>query len=167
MNWADIELLALDFDGVFTDNRVSVDEHGNEWVTCSRGDGEGIAKARQHLSIVVISAEKHPVASARCRKLQIPIHLAVEDKLAALKELNYSPEQVAYVGNDLRDIPCIEWAGIGIAVADAFPEVLDVADYVCQNSGGYGAVREVCERLLKARGKWEVPRQGYLENWRD
>ncbi len=149
-----IRLLVLDFDGVMTDNRVLVSQDGVESVMCHRGDGMGIEKLRQAgIPVVVISKESNPVVSARCHKLGIPCFQNTTDKLATLKQVaeehNVELAKTAYVGNDVNDIACIEAAGVGVAVADAYPEVKAVADIVTQATGSEGAVREVADLLLR------------------
>jgi 3-deoxy-D-manno-octulosonate 8-phosphate phosphatase (KDO 8-P phosphatase) len=90
----------------------------------------------------------------------VHLQLGVEDKVTAyesiLKKLSVSDEEVAYVGDDLPDLPLIRRAGLGLAVADAAPEVRSAAHVVLRSGGGQGAVRETCERILKAKGAWRV-----------
>ena len=149
-------LLALDFDGVMTDNRVLVDQDGREAVWVHRGDGWGIARLREAgVSVVVISAETNPVVAARCRKLQIDSIQGCDDKLIALqllaRERNIDRESIAYVGNDANDLDCLKWVGLPIAVADAESEVRAVAKRITTRAGGWGAVREVADWILGAR----------------
>lgn len=151
-----IELLALDFDGVLTDNRVLVDQDGHEAVWCHRGDGWGIARLLEAgVSVVVISTETNPVVAARCRKLGIPVVQGCGDKQAALQSMadarHLGPEHVAYVGNDVNDLACLRWAAVPIAVADAVPGVRAIARLITATPGGYGAVREVADWILAAR----------------
>ena len=150
-----IELLVLDFDGVVTDNRVWVDEEGHEMVAANRGDSlimRTLEKAGTQ--VVILSSEVNPVVAARARKMKIEaIHgVGLEDKAAVLqnllKERKIDPLHVAYIGNDLNDLPCFDEVGWAIAVADAQPEVLRAADFVTQKTGGHGAVREVCDLIL-------------------
>ncbi|MEM6730035.1 MAG: HAD hydrolase family protein [Myxococcota bacterium] len=155
--FADLDLVAFDFDGVMTDDTVIVREDGLEAVTANRGDGMGILRLKQAgVRAVVISKEKNVVVAARCRKLDIPCHHGIDDKLTLFKDLaakeNVRQERIAFVGNDVNDIECIQWAGVGIAVANSRPEVLAVADWVTAAKGGHGAVREVCERVIAAKG---------------
>lgn len=151
-----VELLVLDFDGVLTDNRVEVSQEGKESVVCHRGDGLGIERLRQEsIPVVVISKEANPVVSARCHKLGIPCFQNAADKLSVLKQAakahNVDLDKVAYVGNDVNDIACIEAVGVGVAVADAHPMVAAVADIVTEAVGGGGAVREICDLILESR----------------
>jgi len=153
-------LLALDFDGVLTDNRVWVDQEGREAVTASRGDSMGINLVKKAgVEVIVISTEVNPVVEARCRKMQVPAFTGTWDKKGVLKkymeEHGFSSGEVVFLGNDVNDLPCFSIAGCAVAVADAEPEVLRHADLVLSHRGGYGAVRELCDRilLLKETGK--------------
>lgn len=153
---AGVELLALDFDGVMTDNTVVVSQDGGEAAVCHRGDGWGIARLKeQSVEVVVISTEQNPVVQARCAKLGLPCVHGVDDKLAVLKKYaadrSLSPAQVAYVGNDVNDRECMQWAGFSIAVGDAFPEIRRLAGIVTNQRGGRGAVREVCDMIIAAK----------------
>lgn len=153
---ARVQLLALDFDGVMTDDRVLVDETGREAVLCSRSDGMGIGRVKEAgVEVVVLSKETNPVVTARCRKLGIACTQSLDDKLPVLQALaaerGLEPHQVAYVGNDLNDAPPLGWVGVPIAVGDARPEARAVARWTTTRPGGFGAVREVCEWLISAR----------------
>ncbi|VVB99041.1 haloacid dehalogenase-like hydrolase [uncultured archaeon] len=154
---ANIRLLALDFDGVLTDNRVLVNEKGEESVFCSRSDGYGISHVAKPagIEVMVISLETNGVVEARCRKLGVECLTGRKDKLAALKSAcaarGISLVETCFVGNDATDIECIEKAGFGVCVADAEPGLAGKADYVTKKQGGKGAVREVCELLADAK----------------
>jgi N-acylneuraminate cytidylyltransferase len=150
-----IRMYVFDFDGVFTDNRVYVDQLGIESVSCSRADGLGIEHLlKSGLNAAVLSAEVNPVVSARCRKLRLPVQQGVREKEYALRDLAASRglalEQIAYVGNDVNDLECLRIAGVSIAPADAHPDVLKIADLVLLKAGGHGAVREICELAIAA-----------------
>ncbi|MBN1166552.1 MAG: HAD hydrolase family protein [Methanospirillaceae archaeon] len=149
-----IRFIAFDFDGVFTDNMVYTFEDGKEAVKSSRFDGEGLQKLRDlGIEMAVISAEKNPVVIARCRKLKIPCYNGCDDKLTVLqdiiKEKNITMKYVAYVGNDIRDIPCLLHVEIPIVVCDAHPDVFPYASYITSRPGGTGAVREICDMISK------------------
>jgi YrbI family 3-deoxy-D-manno-octulosonate 8-phosphate phosphatase len=154
-----VRLVAFDFDGVFTDNTVYVWQNGEEAVRCSRSDGLGLQKLeRVRIPAVIISTEINPVVSARSRKLGIRCLQGCQDKLEALgtvvRELGISLSQVAFVGNDINDLPCLNSVGLPIVVRDAHPDVIPCARYQTTARGGHGAVREVCdlfERVLKSR----------------
>jgi N-acylneuraminate cytidylyltransferase len=149
-----VAALVLDFDGVLTDNRVSVDQDGRESVFCSRADGLGLELLRNAgLPLLVLSKEQDPVVAARCRKLRVRCEQGVEAKLPALlaycAELGVAPEHVVYVGNDINDLECLRAVGCGAAVADAHPEALRAAKLVLSAHGGAGAVRELCDLILE------------------
>jgi D-sedoheptulose 7-phosphate isomerase len=152
----DISLVVFDFDGVMTDNRVRVHQSGDEAVWCHRGDGLGIARLREAgFDVIVLSTETNPVVAARCRKLNIQAIQSCDDKLTALQQFaakrNLSAGQIAYLGNDINDLACMQWVGWPIAVADALSDVRAVAKWVTRLPGGGGAVREVADRLVAAR----------------
>lgn len=157
----EVSLVAFDFDGVFTNNMVYVFEDGSEAVRCFRGDGIGLRKLeRAGIETVIISTEINPVVTARSRKLEVHCVQGCEDKRAALdaiiQERGLSLAQVAYVGNDINDLPCLTCVGLPIVVADAHPDVVPLALYQTQTRGGQGAVREICdlfERVLAADRK--------------
>jgi YrbI family 3-deoxy-D-manno-octulosonate 8-phosphate phosphatase len=147
--------LAMDFDGVFTDNRVLVSQDGTESVACSRGDGMGLERLRkQGLPMVVISKEANPVVQRRCEKLLLPCFNGIEEKRSLL--LRWCEEQgldighVIYVGNDVNDLECLRAAGCGVVVADAHPEARRCADVVLETAGGHGALRELADLLQAA-----------------
>jgi N-acylneuraminate cytidylyltransferase len=151
-----IELVIFDFDGVVTDNRVWTDQDGREMVAASRSDSMKFKEMRERgIELLVLSSEPNPVVQARAKKLGVEaIHgIGMQDKGRVMREVlerkNVEAENVVYVGNDLNDLPCFEIAGWSVAVADAYPEVLRAADYVLKTAGGHGAVREVCELILK------------------
>lgn len=149
------KLLVFDFDGVFTDNRVYVSEDGGESVACWRSDGLGLSKVRKlGIPIWVISTEKNPVVNARCKKLQINCIQKCDDKLAALKTLTKkyecSLEETLFTGNDINDQHCLKSVGLSFVVADAHPDVVAFSRYITLNSGGRGAVREICDLVTFA-----------------
>jgi 3-deoxy-D-manno-octulosonate 8-phosphate phosphatase (KDO 8-P phosphatase) len=152
-----IRLIAFDFDGVFTDNKVYLFQDGSEAVCCFRGDGIGLDKLKRlGIETVILSTEPNPIVGVRSRKLGIRCVQGCNDKRAALEaiveELGLTIEQVAYVGNDLNDLTCLAAVGLPMVVQDAHPDVVAVALYRTQVAGGQGAVREVCdlfERVLK------------------
>ncbi len=151
----DIRLLVLDFDGVITDNRVWVNETGQEMVAANRGDSLIMRKLKQSgTDVVILSSEVNPVVAMRARKMKVEaIHgVGLEDKRAVLenllKEREIDPVHVAYMGNDINDLPCFDLVGWSVAVADAQPEVIRAADFVTTKTGGHGAVREICDLIL-------------------
>lgn len=148
-----IKLLALDFDGVLTNNTVIVDENGIESVICNRSDSLGIELLKKRgIEVIVISKEANKVVKARCDKLKIPFVQGIEDKLSILKKevkkRGLDSKDVCFVGNDANDIECIKYVGLGVAVNDAYPEVKNAAKLVAQKNGGHGAVREIIDYIL-------------------
>jgi YrbI family 3-deoxy-D-manno-octulosonate 8-phosphate phosphatase len=148
-------LVALDFDGVFTDNRVHVDERGIESVTCHRGDGHGLSRLKERLPVVVLSTERNPVVAARCQKLGLECEQGLgERKFEALRSyasrLDIDLSEVLFVGNDVNDLECMRAVGTPVAVADAVPEARAVAHAVLSREGGDGALRELSDALLAA-----------------
>jgi YrbI family 3-deoxy-D-manno-octulosonate 8-phosphate phosphatase len=151
------KLLVLDFDGVLTDNRVWVNEAGEETVVFDRGDGLGLSLLRDAgVDVLVLSTEENPIVGARCRKLRIPYQQGLSDKGAALQrwvtEHDIDLADVAYVGNDVNDLGCLEIVGLAVAVPDSHPEVLATADITLTRPGGHGAVREICD-LIRSFGE--------------
>jgi len=151
-----IKFLAFDFDGVFTDNRVWINQSGHESVVCYRSDGIGISKLRSlGVTMLVISSEKNPVVKQRCDKLNIECINGVNDKWKILKnrlcseKIDYA--YCGYMGNDIQDIECMQECGYSFSVNDAYEEVKKVADYITKRNGGYGAVREVCDLIYKIK----------------
>jgi 3-deoxy-D-manno-octulosonate 8-phosphate phosphatase (KDO 8-P phosphatase) len=150
-----LSAIVFDFDGVFTDNTVRVDQNGIESVTCWRGDGLGLGRVRDSgIRLLILSTEENPVVSMRAAKLKTECICGVTDKARALRswasDQNLSLANIAYVGNDINDISAFQCVGLPIAVADAYPEVLSYVKYTTAARGGYGAVREVCDLVRAA-----------------
>lgn len=146
--------VALDFDGVFTDNRVIVFQDGREAVFCSRSDGWGLAELRDMgIPIAVISSEKNTVVAARCEKLDIECVHGVDDKLSVLKQWaakrKVDLRNVVYVGNDVNDLACMQAVGCPVVVADSHPVALKFGKIVLKSKGGDGALRELCDLIIK------------------
>jgi N-acylneuraminate cytidylyltransferase len=148
-----IRLLVMDFDGVLTDNRVWVNDKGEEMVAANRSDSLGLNIMREKTGVecLVISKERNLVVEARCRKMNVPVLQAVDDKASALSKVMHEkgikPEEVIYVGNDTNDLPCFPVAGFAVAPSDSHPDVLRRADMILTQKGGHGAVRELCDIL--------------------
>lgn len=151
-------LLALDFDGVMTDDRVYVGEDGREQVACTRGDGLGVTLLkRAGLPVVILSTETNPVVTARANKLKVECIQGIRDKTREFERLIQSrkilPADVVFVGNDVNDIGCLRMSGCGLVVADAHPLAKAAAKGILTHPGGKGAVREIAELLLLRLGK--------------
>ena len=152
----EVKLLILDFDGVLTDNRVWVDQEGGEMVAANRSDSFGINLLKEAgVETLVISKETNPVVAARCRKMEIPCFQGEDDKASVLKSIlqnqRIDSDKVIYCGNDVNDLPCFPLVGWAAVVADSLPEVSRNADFVLSKHGGHGAVRELCDLILKTR----------------
>ena len=150
---ADIDLLVTDFDGVLTDNRVTVSDDGHESVVCNRADGIGSDLLRAAgLPLLILSTETNPVVSVRGAKLGIEVVQACADKGTALSELvagrGLDPGRVMYVGNDVNDLGALAVAGWPVVPADAHPDVVGHARLVLAAAGGAGVLRELASLLL-------------------
>lgn len=148
-----IELIAFDFDGVLTDNRVLVFSDGDEAVICNREDGLAFDTFRAFgLRAIILSTERHGVVAARAWKLRIPVLQAQADKSAALAEYAGSNDidlkNVMFVGNDVNDLKVMGCVGFPVAVADAHPLVKSCACIVLKRRGGAGVAREIAEDIL-------------------
>ena len=163
-----IRLLLLDVDGVMTDGRLGFDGAGREFKSFYARDGIGIRLIqRAGLRVGILSGRRAKVVELRARELGIDLlRQKVQDKARGLKEIlkkeKLRPDQICYVGDDLVDLPVLTRVGLAVAVADAAPEVKAVAHVLTRKPGGMGAVREVCEILLKAQGKWKAGVQKYF-----
>ena len=153
---ASVKLVAFDFDGVFTDNTVSVTQDGVESVRCWRSDGLGLTRLRQvGVQVLIISTESNPIVTVRAKKLEIYCKQSVENKatsiLQSCKEFGISPENTMFVGNDINDIPAFNVVGVPVAVADAYLETHPHIIYRTTKPGGFGAVRELCDLIFRAK----------------
>ena len=150
---SDISLIAFDFDGVLTDNRVFVFQDGREAVVCSRADGMGFEFLEKiGFPTVIVSRETNPVVAARARKTNTPVLSATTDKDAALNEYcrreAIDRSRVMFVGNDVNDLNLLRSVLHPVAVADAHPLVIETAKYTLETNGGDGVVREIIENLI-------------------
>lgn len=154
-----IRLLILDVDGVLSDGLIYMGNNGEELKAFNVRDGYGIRCAlTSGINIAIITGRKAKLVEDRCATLGIThLYQGQSDKLLAYRELleklALSPDEVAYVGDDLIDWPVMAEIGLSVAVADAHPLLLPRAHYVTRIDGGRGAVREVCDLLLLAQGK--------------
>lgn len=151
-----VQLVVFDFDGVFTDNTVYVSQDGTESVRCWRSDGLGLARLKHaNVETAIVSTETNPVVEARGRKLSMRCMQGCDDKLATLqtlaRELGITLDRVAFVGNDVNDLACLNAVGLPIVVHDAHADVVAAAHYRTATPGGRGAVREVCDLIAAAR----------------
>lgn len=150
-----VRAIVTDFDGVHTDDTASVDADGVERVRVSREDGMGVSLLRRAgIPMLILSTEVNPVVRARADKLRVPVLHGIDDKESALRgwaqENGIPLAEIAYLGNDVNDLPALRIVGWPIAVANAHPLVLEAARVVLDRTGGHGAVRELIERVLPA-----------------
>lgn len=162
-----VRMLLLDVDGVLTDGMVTWDNNGIEQKAFHIRDGLGIKLWAKSGGLVgIVTGRSSHVVAVRAGELGIGVvRQGVGDKRAAveaiLEEHGLDWSEAAFVGDDLPDLACVVACGVGIAVADACQELRDAADVVTKTSGGHGAVREVVEQLLQARGVWEAAVRRY------
>ncbi|GFO59350.1 haloacid dehalogenase [Geomonas silvestris] len=156
-----IKLLILDVDGVMTDGRIIFDSNGVESKFFNVKDGHGIKMLqRSGLEIGIISGRESQVVANRAMELGIThVFQKSLDKLVPYRQMlettGLTDEQVAFMGDDVIDIPLLRRVGFAAAPADAVAEVLPFAHFVSKNRGGWGAVREVCDLILKGQGTWD------------
>ena len=152
-----ISALVMDFDGVFTNNSVIVNQDGSEAVVCDRADGLGISRLKQTgIPILVLSTEENPVVTARCKKLGLNCLQGIQNKKEALKQWtelnNMALTNTIFIGNDINDLECLKMVGCSVAVADAQPEVKRASKLILTRLGGKGAIRELTDLILKKIG---------------
>ena len=163
-----IKLLALDVDGVLTDGTIYISPAGEVFKGFNAKDGMGISCAlRNNLQIAVITGRQSPIVERRCEELGIKLFMqGVKDKRLALQkmaqELGLTREEIAYMGDDLNDIPAFKASGLNFVPADGSIEVLAVADIITKAKGGLGAVREAITMILAAQDNWEQIVNSYL-----
>ena len=156
-----IKLLLLDVDGVLTDGSIIYDDDGRETKIFNSRDGVGIRLAMQAgIKIGIVTGRSSKALRHRCENLGIGLVFdGVADKAGMVAEITsqsgIEAEQAAFMGDDLPDLPLMKLIGLAIAVADAHEIVRRSADWTTRAPGGRGAVREVCEELLKAKGVWD------------
>lgn len=163
-----LKLLILDVDGVLTDGRLFFDGEGNEYKSFHARDGHGIKLLRQTgVEVAVISGRKSASVALRMKNLGIEhVYQGHENKIAAFDEiigkLGITPEQAAHVGDDVLDLPVMLRVGLAIAVSDANFAVKQRADWCTELPGGQGAVREVCDFIMQAQGRFDDVLATYL-----
>ena len=164
-----IRLLILDVDGVLTDGGLLFDTHGAEYKTFNSLDGHGIRMLLESgIEVAIITGRNSTIVSQRAQELGVRhLYQGCDDKLAAFNELlqetAIEPGQVAYVGDDLPDLPILRRVGLSIAVQNAHGFVKQHCDWVTTLPGGRGAVREVTDSILQAQGLLDAMQNQYLE----
>ena len=176
MDWTEIErraarikLLLMDCDGVLTDGRITLTADGDEQKSFHVRDGHGLVLLhRAGLQSGIISGRTSSLVERRASELGISYvrqgtHDKIKDFELLLAEAGFTDAEVAFIGDDVTDIPLMQRSELAVAVADAVPETRRVAHYITQLPGGFGAVREVTEIILKAQGHWHDLMRRYIK----
>ncbi len=162
-----ITLVVMDVDGVLTDGRIILGTNGQEFKCFNVKDGHGVVLLhRAGIKTALITGRRSEAVQIRAQELGIALVFQdCKDKLETYEELKAATgaqdQEIAYIGDDLVDIPIMRRVGVAVAVADAHPQVKEVAHLVTQAPGGRGAVRELAELILKVQGKWEETTRRY------
>ncbi|MGA2525868.1 MAG: HAD-IIIA family hydrolase [Smithellaceae bacterium] len=156
----DIKLLILDVDGVMTDGRIIMDDDGREMKNFDVRDGHGLKIIQRYgVKVALLTGRESEVVQHRARDLEIKeVYQGALNKKDVFEKIllkhNLPATAVAFLGDDIVDIPVLRRVGFSAAVADALDVVKKSVDYITNNRGGHGAVREICEMILQAQGKW-------------
>jgi len=165
---AGVRLMIFDVDGVLTDGKIVYDDQGVESKSFDVRDGHGMKLLmRSGVQVAIITARQSRVVEHRAANLGIElVYQGAKDKLKAFDEildkLSLAPDQAAYMGDDIIDLPVMKRVGFSATVPEAVEDVLERADYVATRAGGAGAAREVCELILKAQDRWGETIEAYL-----
>jgi len=163
-----IKLLLLDVDGVLTDGSVVIGSYGDEIKNFNIHDGLGIVlAARAGLKVAIMTALKSKIVKFRANQLGIRKVYANHLKLKLLpsvkRDFRVKEEEICFVGDELIDLPILKRVGLAVTVPEGITEAKEIAHYVTTRQGGFGAVREVCELVLKAQSKWDGVTKKYFE----
>ncbi|MCM8761547.1 MAG: HAD-IIIA family hydrolase [Candidatus Omnitrophica bacterium] len=164
-----VKLLIIDIDGVMTDGHIIYSIYGDELKFFDVQDGFGITLLnRAGIKSVIITAKKSRIVKLRARDMKVAkAYQGHHDKLKpftrALRKFRVSPEEVCFIGDDLIDIPILKRVGFAVAVPNAVDEVKRCAHHITERAGGHGAVRELCDLILKSQGKWEIATEKYFK----
>jgi 3-deoxy-D-manno-octulosonate 8-phosphate phosphatase (KDO 8-P phosphatase) len=156
-----IKLLILDVDGVLTDGRIIIDDLGNETKNFDVRDGHGLKLLMRYgIDVVLLTGRKSKVVEHRAEELGInEVYQGTKNKVEVLERIlrkrDIGSDNIAYMGDDIVDVPVFRKVGFSVAVADAMVYVKKASDYITERRGGRGAVREICEIILQVHGKWD------------
>jgi len=163
-----VKLIVIDIDGIMTDGRIIYSVYGDELKFFDVQDGFGISLLR-HAGIpsVIITAKKSRIVKLRARDMKVArAYQGYIDKLVPfndiLKRFKVSPEEICFMGDDLIDVPVLRRVGFAVTVPNAVDEAKSAAHHVTSKAGGRGAVREMCDLILKSQGKWDAVTAKYL-----
>lgn len=163
-----IKLLLLDVDGVLTDNRLIYGDDGQEYKAFYTRDGHAMVLIQKSgIDIGIITGRTSKLVEKRMQDLKVKhLYQGVPDKLptfeSLMQQLGLHTEEVAYMGDDILDLPILRRVGLAACPADSDPEVLSRVDFISQHPGGRGAVRELCEYIMKAQNTWQAHLDFYL-----
>ncbi|MBE9547097.1 MAG: HAD-IIIA family hydrolase [Proteobacteria bacterium] len=155
-----IKVLILDVDGVLTDGRIIIDDLGNETKNFNVRDGHGLKLLMRYgVDVILLTGRSSKVVEHRAEELGInEVYQGAKDKVkvleGVLRERGISGNKIAFIGDDIVDVPVFRKVGFSVAVPDAAVDAKKAADYITEKGGGRGAVREICEIILRAQGKW-------------
>lgn len=155
-----ISLIVLDVDGTLTDGKILIGSNGLELKSFNVKDGMGISLAvKAGISVAIITGRESEIVTRRAKELKIPyVYQGVSDKAAKLfdlmSEVKSTPEEIAFIGDDLNDISAMEAVGFAACPADACSEVKQMCQFISKYNGGEGAVREIIEHILNEQGAW-------------
>jgi 3-deoxy-D-manno-octulosonate 8-phosphate phosphatase (KDO 8-P phosphatase) len=164
-----VKMLIVDIDGVMTDGRIIYSIYGDELKFFDVQDGLGISLLKHAgIKTVIITAKKSRIVRLRGRDLQVAkTYQGFADKIVpfnhVLKSFKVAPGEICFMGDDLIDLPVLRRVGFAVSVPNAVDEVKEQAHYVTSKVGGRGAVREICDIILKSQGKWEKTTARYFE----
>ena len=164
-----VKLLITDIDGVMTDGRIVYSIYGDELKFFDVTDGFGISLLNSAgIKTVIITAKKSRIVKLRARDLKITkAYAGFLDKRIpfndVLKRFKIPPEDICFIGDDLIDVPILKQVGFAVSVPNGMEEVKAVAHHVTAKSGGRGAVREICELILKSQDKWDEATSRYFK----
>jgi len=164
-----VKVLILDIDGVMTDGHIIYSIYGDELKFFDVQDGFGITLLnRAGIKSVIITAKKSRIVKLRARDMNVAkAYQGHHDKLIpfnrALRKFRVKPEEVCFIGDDLIDLPILKRVGFAVAVPNAVEEVKEHAHHITSKAGGHGAVRELCDLLLKSQGKWDLATAKYFK----
>ncbi len=157
-----IKAAVFDVDGVMTDGSLTFDENGIEYKTFNAKDGQGIVMLnRAGFITAIITARQNGTVRHRFENLGMTkLYEGQKNKMLALEafmeEFALEPEEIAYMGDDLPDICVLKKIGLSCAPADAVQEVIETAEFISSKNGGRGAIREMCDFILKSTGKYDL-----------
>jgi len=164
-----VKILILDIDGVMTDGRIIYSIYGDELKFFDVQDGFGITLLNSAgIKTVIITAKISRIVKLRARDMKVArAYQGYIDKLVALSDVvrrfAVKPEEICFIGDDLLDIPVLKRVGLAVSVPNAVEEVKGHAHYITSKAGGRGAVREICDLILKSQNKWESATSKYLK----